>query len=773
MSKAAALRSLMELETAAFVIDPFVEFTLNEWRSNPTGILEMLRSAHLGPTVAVRSSANDEAIIQASPPGLFETVLDVDLAVSLDLVNAIELVFESFLRAPTPMSPTDQRVLVQAFISNVQMAGVITTLDANRVPYITVEYDDWSGRTDSVTKGHRARRVTIAPLCESIPERWQRLLEVLRMIRSGLARHDLVVEFAIDRAGRIHIFQAWDRGRKQALSPTVLHAGIASLEMQLSQLRQERKRLTLSDMSDWNPAEMLGNRPGPLDISLYRFLLTDRTCFEARRDLGYFFLAEDPLLVELGSHPYIDVERSLTSLTPQALTPTVRTSYIQACLTLLERRPQLHDKIEHEVVFTYLPYRGITALRERLKDLMSDEDIVSVWSALQKFTSDLVRQLPHIIDQCNRSIRTLREWRHDNPAPRSSLDDATIKNYIGQAMAVCRTHGASPFSAIARIAFIADGLVKESLAAGGTTDEDVRRFWSHVSTPADELQGDLKSISNMDELVGRYGHLRPQSYNIESLPYRLRPDFLDRLRKGRAPVLRPADDLPARLNQALATYCAVDLGLDSHDALTAELLCAAISMREWLKFWFTLVLDDVLELLARIAEDGGFSRSDVRTARLDEILEKGSGLVTLLRRGQSAPPETRFVYPDVLGVDTTFHWIESPDAEPTFVTDCVVEAPTEILTSEGSDPTLVDGKIVVIEAADPGYDWVFSRPILGLVTCYGGASSHMAIRCQELGVPAAIGCGAARFAQVGQFDEIHLDCAAGAITSGRSWWRGS
>ena len=53
----------------------------------------------------------------------------------------------------------------------------------------------------------------------------------------------------------------------------------------------------------------------------------------------------------------------------------------------------------------------------------------------------------------------------------------------------------------------------------------------------------------------------------------------------------------------------------------------------------------------------------------------------------------------------------------------------------------IKGKIVAISNADPGFDWIFSHNIVGLITQYGGANSHMAIRCAELGVPAAIGIG--------------------------------
>ena len=51
----------------------------------------------------------------------------------------------------------------------------------------------------------------------------------------------------------------------------------------------------------------------------------------------------------------------------------------------------------------------------------------------------------------------------------------------------------------------------------------------------------------------------------------------------------------------------------------------------------------------------------------------------------------------------------------------------------------------MIENADPGFDWIFSQNILALITKYGGANSHMAIRCNEFGIPAAIGCGEQRF----------------------------
>ena len=72
----------------------------------------------------------------------------------------------------------------------------------------------------------------------------------------------------------------------------------------------------------------------------------------------------------------------------------------------------------------------------------------------------------------------------------------------------------------------------------------------------------------------------------------------------------------------------------------------------------------------------------------------------------------------------------------------------------------LEGKIVCIEGADPGYDWIFTRNIAGLITKYGGANSHMAIRSAEYNLPAAIGCGEQPYERIIKAKKCLLDCQA-------------
>ena len=71
---------------------------------------------------------------------------------------------------------------------------------------------------------------------------------------------------------------------------------------------------------------------------------------------------------------------------------------------------------------------------------------------------------------------------------------------------------------------------------------------------------------------------------------------------------------------------------------------------------------------------------------------------------------------------------------------------------------MIRNKIVLIEHADPGYDFIFSKQIKGLITKYGGQNSHMSIRCAELSIPAVIGIGEEQYNLIKNNNTITIDC---------------
>ena len=100
--------------------------------------------------VAVRSSASSEDGGEQSLAGKFDTVLNVAANNQAELAEAIQTVIESYGRADDP----SDEVIIQEMVVNPSMSGVLFTYDhTNSSPYFVINYDDMSGKTNTVTSG--------------------------------------------------------------------------------------------------------------------------------------------------------------------------------------------------------------------------------------------------------------------------------------------------------------------------------------------------------------------------------------------------------------------------------------------------------------------------------------------------------------------------------------------------------------------------------------------------------------------------------------------
>ena len=84
--------------------------------------------------------------------------------------------------------------------------------------------------------------------------------------------------------------------------------------------------------------------------------------------------------------------------------------------------------------------------------------------------------------------------------------------------------------------------------------------------------------------------------------------------------------------------------------------------------------------------------------------------------------------PSILFSRNDFTIIQDYIAKPNFITDKQLTSDT-ILLKSFEQLEKIKSKIAIIENADPGFDWIFTKNPTGLITKYGGMASHMAIRC--------------------------------------------
>lgn len=781
-SKAQTLRNLRDRLTV-FKIPPFISFAKKEWEESPGKVLERVGETFGGRPLAVRSSAGDEDGEEASMAGKYESVLNVPSDDPDAVREAVGTVFESY--GERENGGKGDEVLVQRMVENPSMSGVVFTHDLNSgAPYYVINYDDISGKTDTVTSGdgeHANRTLYIHRGATGAlrSERFRTLVSAVRELEEVAGSRFLDVEFAMGTDLTPHLLQV----RAITTQPNWNRAVARRIDAALEGIQKFVSRrfgpmdgvhgetTVLGQMPDWNPAEMIGRAPRALARSLYEQLITDHAWREARERMGYMVPRGQPLMVSLAGQPFIDTRLSFHSFLPRGLPDEIAGKLVTHWVERLRENPSLHDKVEFDVAITAFDF-DIDRRLEELAGVLDEEEKARFREALRRLTVRLVTDRGEGgISAAMERIGELERRQAGHPGP----GEATLHTLFGM-IGDCVRLGTVPFSVLARHGFIARSLLLSLENRGILDAEDARRLQSDVHTVAGELVEDMIRLQEGDlsrgEFMETYGHLRPGTYDILSLRYDQIEDFgaggvPPRESRRRGPF-EPTAGQREEIGRLLAEEGFGEMGAED----LFDYLRRATAGREYGKFVFTRSVSDMLETVARFAEENGLSRDEIShvplRAVMKEVTRSGEGpaedrLRAISReRAEQHAVSAAIRLPQVLYDEEGVHVVPFQVSQPNFITDRRVEAGC-VRLSPGESPPPIAGKIVLIESADPGFDWIFAHQIGGLVTKYGGANSHMAIRCAEFSIPAAIGCGEQKYELLVKANKISLDCTAGLI----------
>lgn len=758
-------------------------FTVAEWRRDAAAVRENALRALApggGLRVAVRSSCRREDSGAASGAGVFLSLLDVPLDGSATFADAVDRVIASYGDA----APEDQ-VLVQPMVPGAAVTGVIMTRAlADGAPWFVINYDDESGQTDTVTGGTHVGK-TVYVYREAREEdfdspRLAAFVALARRLEALCGTDALDIEFCLDRGNTLHLLQVrpicagrqWNTPAPDAPMGRVADFVAAHTGPSPGLFGQHS---ILGVMPDWNPAEMIGILPRPLAASLYRTLITSRVWTTARERMGYRQLPPTELMLLVFGRPYIDVRASFNSFLPAGLEAVTCEILVNAWLERLEANPQFHDKIEFEVAQTALDFSFDATLDALYPGLLTARRREEFRDALTRLTRACLDLSPSgTLASALDAVAELR-GRQAARAPVTVMEPGRLED-LAPLLARCRKYGTVPFSILARHAFIAEGLLRSAVAAGALAPERLQAFKATVRTVSGELSREFLDVCegrrDAAAFLRKYGHLRPGSYDILTPRYVDRPhifsDGAGMARPRPAPpfVLTPAErrDLAALLQRAT-------LGATPEELL--EYARRAIAGRENAKFIFSRDLSDALEIIAFFAEEAGLDREDASfmeiqplldwttSARPESAREHFGRLVAANREllARAAGLKLGYLIRSVRDV----YVAPQHRAAPNFVGSGEACAPVARLFAGSPCDMDLSGKIVCIENADPGFDWIFTRNIAGLVTRFGGANSHMAIRCAEYGLPAAIGAGERLFAMAAEAQTLYIKPAAAIL----------
>ena len=335
----------------------------------------------------------------------------------------------------------------------------------------------------------------------------------------------------------------------------------------------------------------------------------------------------------------------------------------------------------------------------------------------------------------------------------------------------CKNFGTIYFSSMARMAFIASILLKSLEKKGEISSKFVKIFMNSIKTPLSEFQYDLNKLElnkrSKKLFLEKYGHLRPGTYDITALPYKKQFSLLTNNEKSidSNSIKEISKNYTEKINL-------LPLKIDNKTFL--NFIKDAIVQREKLKFEFTKNLSETLELITKLGKSFDFEREDMANLDIKVILSgiskskkenKNNWKNKIEKEKHRKEMNDKLVLPSLIFSEKNFDVINYHISKPNFIT--TTEISSEIIKLNKNEQIIpnINGKIILIENADPGYDWIFTKKPKGLITKYGGVASHMAIRCAEINLPAAIGCGEILFEQLLNSKKILLDCKNEQIIS--------
>ena len=752
-------------------IEKIYSFVVDDWKKNREEILQQIGLTFNKKKVIIRSSAIGEDSDYSSEAGSYESILNIDSTSKKQLISGIQKVIKSY-EHKNNFSPKNQ-VLIQTQTVNVVTSGVIFTRTSDfGSPYYVINFEDGKSTT-GVTHGFAGNTIKISRNLniKNIEKKWKNLLQSVKEIEKLVNSRSFDIEFGINKRSDIIIFQVRPM-------TSILNSSL-SLDDKIAELINKNKKKYLqsntqdnlkinsmfSDMTDWNPAEIIGNNPKPLDYSLYDFLIMNHAWYKGREEIGYKKFYPHKLMKKFGNKPYVDIKHSFHSLIPDNFDKKLSKKLLIFYLEKLVKNPHLHDKAEFEILFTCYDFTLHDRLKELRKHNFTNNEIKKIHDELFKFTENIIKNFPSVMNSCNKSITKMNHNRIQKIQSKneSYVDKLSIAESL---LNDCKNFGTIPFSLMARIAFISSTILKSFSKNKIFPESFIHEFMNSLESPLSQFQNDLTSFSQnkitKKIFLEKYGHLRPGTYDITIPRYDKENKFLQNIKFQQQQDPKQTSYFSKKFKNMSKIHT---FDIPSEDLFF--FLKESLILRENLKFEFTRNLSDVIELIADAGKDLGFFREDLSYIEINNILKnfrklsKSQFIIYLQENISKNKKEfqinNHLVMPSIISSEKDFDLIALQVAKPNFITNQSITSSVINLDRKYQQSTL-NNKIILLEHADPGFDWIFSRNPSGLITKYGGVASHMSIRCSEINLPAAIGCGSMIYEKLKDASKIILDC---------------
>ncbi len=753
--------NLLYLKKKKFHIPTLEIFKCSDFLKNEKKTIDIIQKKFRN-LVAIRSSANDEDGSKVSNAGKYTSIINSEVKDANSLKKHISKVINSYGK-----NKRKNIFFVQSMVKNIKLSGVVLTTDLNTYsPYIVINYHQGPNPTVVTSGGKKTHTLKYFPNKKyKINSQFQKLVhEILKLKR--IYNCELDVEFCIDKNNKVFILQARKLNlpiKRKDYKSTLTHANferyLSNLEKKILKLKKKQntefgQTTYFGVMPDWNPAEIIGKKPKPLSLSLYRELITDHVWSENRYNYGFQDISQFHLMTTFYNTPFIDVKVDFNSWIPRDLTKQTKVKLINFYLNKFGKNKFLHDKIEKEIIYSCYSVNLEKKIKFDLKKKFSQKEILKIIFCLKKINNLSIEEKNKDLNKIKNLIDKQKKIEGSN---------MYFFDKIYWHIENCKKFGTLPFAGLARCGFIAIEIIDSFVKNKIFTNDDKNKFLQSVKTISSELSEDFNTL-NKSKFLSKYGHLRPNSYEISSPNYNSAYNKLFKKRKVTSPKKNKFYFSEIQKKQIIRFIRKFNKKITFTKFI--DFLKESIRDREYSKFIFMKSIDLVFNNLKSFAKKHKIETNSLSYLKINDITDfyynlnsstAASQIKEMIKKNKIEYLNNYYIdLPDVILSPKDLYIVKIPEDHPNYITDKTCEG--DLLKLNLGRNIDLSNKVICIENADPGYDFIFSHKIKGLITKYGGFNSHMSIRCSELSIPAIIGIGENNFKKVSNSKKIFFDC---------------
>ena len=686
--------------------------------------------------IMIRSNSSSEDKEYSSSAGKYLSIGPIERNDLETIKKSWEMVVGSY------EEQDNQSVIFQNYIENAKSVSVLTSYKVGSDSAYRTFSTYYGSETDAITSGKYSEinNFFMHRSFDILPKKYEKYnvyLKIITQLEDLFKNKQLDIEMVLDKNNSPQLLQVRPLMGKKLNKESIFDEKDV-IDRNLKNYKKLNKTTAdrfgtnqiYSNMSDMNPAEMIGKKPDNIAFGLYKFMFTDTTWNIQRGEFGYRKYSGGKLMELFNNVAYINVNHSLNSFLTRNLQKESCEEIINYQLNKLKENPHLHDSIEFDISRSSYVFDTVEEFSKEYKNIISPSEII-------KWHNDLIQ-----IDTQNKS--TLEKNKKIILSTFSKLDKS-FEYSKKENIKLIRDTMALPFTHHSRLGFVYFAQLNSLLEKEVISEDQKKLLLLSVNSISTKMKADAYEVKigkkTLEGFLDVYGHIRAGNYNLLSSNLKNDLNFTDSLINNSQ---QPLEDniLPKDIYTNIEEYFTIN-EIPLKASAWIDMFQEGISTRENSKFYYTKGIDGILNEI---------SEKNTSDRELFDLLD-----IEFNEENTSDMRLKNVLMPDLITSNEDFYFYEEMSKNGNYIGQGTVIGDVLLIDNEANRPNNLENKIVVIPAADPGWDWIFNYKIKSLVTKYGGPNSHMAIRCAEHNIPAILGVGENNFTVISNSKSLKID----------------